>query len=734
MRMLAFSGALILQAALAAAQTTPPAPPPRAPNQAAETAPPVRGWADVGVRVTGIDGDPARYERYRDLGDGAFLEGFRHNGERNGWFFSAGADHVARRDQRYFAAIERPGRFELRFEWDQIPLLMSRDTRTPYAGIGSAELAIDDDIQQRIQSGEATLDLAAASARRFTARYRRHTARVQGRFMPRTDTDVRFGLRTVLKEGEMPWGGPFGFNLAVEVPAPIDHRTTDLTTSVEWTNGRAMLGAGYDGSWFTNDIQTLVWDNPVKLTDSTFPTAYIAGNGTSRGRLALWPDSTYHVVSARGFVKLPGRSRASAFLSVGNMRQDEALLPHTINTAIASPTLALPRSTADAEARTTGVNLSFTTRPWRRVAVDARYRLSDFDNRTAHFAVPAYVRIDQAIEPGIENEPYSIQRQNADVEVTFMPVAWPTVRAGYRREMADRTFRIYETTTDNTLRLSMDAIGHTRFTVRALYELSARSGDGFDPHPLEAVDEQPGMRHFDLAERDRQRVTVQATAMATDRVGVNASIAIGNDDYEDGEFGLRDNDHRVYTVGFTAAPSPRATFDLSYGLEQYDAFSTSRQAASAGEFINPARNWATDSDDNVHTLTASLDLLRLVRNVDLRLAYDFSRSKTTYLYETGIVTNRTLPEGSPLPSDLPPPQQLPPVEVDQHRATADAKYWFSHRLAVGVAYWFDKYDVEDFALANPLISALDLPGGLLIGYRYRPYTAHTGWLRVIVNW
>jgi MtrB/PioB family decaheme-associated outer membrane protein len=734
MRILATAGVFLFHAALAAAQATPPSRPPRAPDQAADTAAPAQGWVDTGVRVSGIDGDGARYERYRDLGDGLFLAGARHAGERNGWFFSAGADHVGRRDQRYFAAVERPGRFELRFEWDQIPLLMSRDTRTPFLGIGSGVLGIDDDIQRQIQSGGATLALAAANAVPFTARYRRHSARLLGRFMPREDTDIRFGFSTALKEGNMPWGGPFGFNLAVEVPAPIDHRTTNLATSVEWTNGNAMAGAAYDGSWFANDIQTLIWDNPVKLTDSTFPTAYIAGTGTSRGRMALWPDSTYHVVSARGFIRLPGRSRASAFLSIGNMRQDEPLLPHTINTAIESPDLLLPRTSADAEARTTGLNLSFTTRPWTRVALDARYRLSDFDNQTEHFAVPAYVRIDQVIEPGIENEPYSVQRQYADVEATFMPASWPTMRVGYRRETGDRTFRIFETTTENALRLSVDAIGHQRFTVRALYELSSRSGEGFDLHPLEAVGEQPGMRHFDVAERDRQRVTVQATAMATGRVGLNGSIAVGNDDYDDGQFGLRDNDHRVYTIGLTATPTPQSTIDVSYGLEQYDAFFTSRQAATPDEFVNPARDWGTDSDDTVHTLTASLDVLRLVENVDLRVGYDFSRSEATYLYETGVVTDRTLPEGSPLPSDLPPPQQLPPVEIDQHRATADAKYWFSPRIALGLAYWFDKYDVEDFALANPLISQLDLPGGLLIGYRYRPYTAHTGWVRVIYRW
>ena len=37
----------------------------------------VDGRIDFGVRGTTLDGDAARYERYRDLGDGLFLESRR---------------------------------------------------------------------------------------------------------------------------------------------------------------------------------------------------------------------------------------------------------------------------------------------------------------------------------------------------------------------------------------------------------------------------------------------------------------------------------------------------------------------------------------------------------------------------------------------------------------------------------------------------------------------------------
>ena len=90
--------------------------------------PSTTGWTgaiDFGVRGTSADGDAARYERYRDLGDGLFVESLRLNREQNGWFMGLTADHVGRRDQRYLLDMTRPGKLKTWFLWDQIPMLLS---------------------------------------------------------------------------------------------------------------------------------------------------------------------------------------------------------------------------------------------------------------------------------------------------------------------------------------------------------------------------------------------------------------------------------------------------------------------------------------------------------------------------------------------------------------------------------------------------------------------------------
>jgi hypothetical protein len=51
-----------------------------------------------------------------------------------------------------------------------------------------------------------------------------------------------------------------------------------------------------------------------------------------------------------------------------------------------------------------------------------------------------------------------------------------------------------------------------------------------------------------------------------------------------------------------------------------------------------------------------------------------------------------------------------------------------------LSYWFDKYDVDDFALGPDTVSQIALPGGTLLGYAWRPYTSHTVWVRLSYFW
>lgn len=705
---------------------------------AQEPAPPVptssspwSGTVDFGVRGTDVKGDAARYERYRDLGNGLFLEDARLKREQEKWIFDLGAEHVGRRDQRYTGNIVRPGKLKSWFKWDQIPMLLSSTTRTLFTGVGTGVLSIDNALQAQVQAQPSALaNVFQQSSTEFETRTRRHIAEGGVEYLANSALTVKANVRRTNREGVIPFGGSFGHSSLVEIAAPTQHDLTEIDAGAEYSRAPVLLRAGYTGSWFHNNVTSVEFDNPFLAVDSA--------TASSRGRISLAPSNSFIGVNGFASVKLPYRSRASAYVSTGMLKDaGDPIISQTINSVLRPG--ALERTTVEGEARTSAVNLTFVSRPSRYVDFDVRYRSYDYDNRTPEFAMTQRVSYDNsvaAVSPPIETEPHSVVRRTFDADFKLIPVSGMSAGVGFTRLTEERTHRIFESTTDNVVRLMFDKVSTQWFTLRTKYEHAQRRGTGIEHGEAElaAIGEQPGIRHFDIASRDRDRVTILGLVMPVANVAVSASIAAGKDDYLESLFGLRDNTHRVYGTGVDVTPTERIILSTSYSFERYNALSRSRQANPGVQFTDPSRNWATDATDRVHALLASAEINRIADKVNLRFAYDFSRARALYQYITGAVQDRTLPEEVVVTTTLPTPTGLPPTLSELQRGTLDATYALGRGLSLGVSWWHERYRVNDFTLdadANP-----DLARGqaLLMGYLYRPYTANTLWGRLIYAW
>lgn len=672
---------------------------------------------DVGLRGTtfGAGSDEARFQRYRDLRNGPTLDVFRYASATDARGFTVQADHVGYRDQRYSASYNNYGKLKFSFEWNQTPLFFSQDTATLFTSASPGVLRIDDSIQAGIQNNTTTLVRVVGQAQPFDLRDRRDVMRMNLTYSATPHVDWSLSLKNTTKSGNQPWAGTFGFSDAVELAVPLDTRTTELGTALEWANSRGMARLGYDGSFFRNDISTLTWDNPLRLIDS--PTA-----GPSQGQMALWPNSNMNAANATGMLNLPFHSRATAYVSVGNWSQNDPLIPFTINSTL--PTIQLDRPTADAEARVTAMTYAFTSKPTSLLWFSARYRSYDFDNRTPVFHVANTVAYDSTVEAFAEGgtSPYSVNRRTFDADASLTPNRYAGFRVGYTREQINQTFRTFDTTTEDTVRISADATGLSWMTVRAVYEHGSRRGSGLDEQTLDDIGEQVSLRQFDISDRNSDRFSGIVLVTPLPAISFNATASVGREDRPGSVFGLRSNDNHTYSVGADYVPRDAVSLGVSYEYEQYDALQASRQANPGPQFNDPTRDWTTDGADKARTLTASMDLLKLWPKTDLRVAYNYSHADSVYVY--GLAPN----------SSIPPVVQLPAVVNTFHRGTVDLRYYLTRHLATGGSYWFDKYTVNDFATSPQTVTTLAEPSFLMLGYLSRPYTASTIMGRLTYIW
>ncbi|MGH9239591.1 MAG: MtrB/PioB family outer membrane beta-barrel protein [Vicinamibacterales bacterium] len=789
-RYLALTAALLLIPQLAAAQ-----------QPAAAAA--ATGTVDVGGMFTTTDGDEARYERYRDTRDGAYTS-LALNRETGSYLFNASASHIGYRDQRYAVEYSRP-RLDFGFHWISLPLNYSYLTRTPYTTNG-ATLTLPDSAQAAVQGPtNATNDgtavgvpcapgappasctaatVAAAKANRsiyntladpFDLRHTRHTAMFGVNYAATSAVDLDAKFISSMRDGQQPWNASFAFNNAVELPQPIDQRTNDLSVGASWANPKGMVRVGWDGSWFNNSNPVLVWDNPIRLTDfnngntlfNCLPNGtggpwdcngYSNGNGPAQGREALAPSNMMSVVSAVAMYKLATRTTLNGTLQFTNQRQDEALIPWTINSVIDQPATfanfphlaALPRSTADAEAQGVNALINLSTRPTRRTNVTVRYRYNRRDVQTPIFDATEYVRFDavpEEIEEGFSDQ-FDNSRHLFDANMSFSTNGWGTVRAGYGREDIERHGRGFADVAENIFRLSYDAYSNQYVTVRGSFDVGRRRGSGVVETGVDYEEgpggTQPTLRYYDEADRDRTRGSVILTAMPAETVDVFFQFAGGRDKYRPdtsvpvdrpGElFGLHRQTVTSYNVGANVHPSEMVSLGANYGRDTFSSLQRSRNANPPPDpqWTDPSRDWTLDNDDKVNNFGLYVDLTRPLRNTDIRFGYDYSDSDNSFVH------------GGPRIAALTAASQfipLPDVENTWHRATADVSYFITSRIGVGVGYYFEKLDVVDFntidtdgpvgfapATGDP---RLDWLGGLTLGYGNRPYSGHTGFVRVL---
>ena len=659
----------------------------------------------LGGRWSSVAGDPARFQRYGDFRDGLlFTDGrITRNGPDGAWSFRASADNIGWRDQRFAADYERPGVFVVSGIWDQIPQFYSVDTSTPYS-FEQTPLQLDDSTQRAIQSGQAGLNAWIPVASQFELRERRDVGDVRLNVNAIPQLDLTAAFTTTRHVGELPWGASFGFGNDVEVALPYDSRTRDLAIGAEWTNNRAMFRVGYDGSWFDNRDDALLWDSPLRLDDST--------SAPGRGRMALWPSNNAQTVRAAGYAKFARRTQLTGSVSYGFWNNDEPLQPFTINPTL--PQFPLPRETAQAEARVLSTNLNFVSRPLDNWSFDARLRRYDYDNRTGHVEIPQFINYDTSVTTSSTGgpEPYAHHRMNFDADATWSGLAPLALTVGYGLNNGGYDFRIFEDTTEHVLLVAADAVGSQWLTFRAQYELADRVGSGFNEALLVQIGEQPQLRHYDIANRSRNRFTGQVDVVPNDVWTFSATGGVGTDDYDDSYFGLQESTFRLFGLGVDFRLPSGLGGGVGYNYERYQGLQRSR-SASPGQETDPLRDWTADSAETVNYISLYVMPPRIGRRTEARVSYDYSYAEGSYLYAT-------VPGGP-----LTPPNQLPNVYNKLQQLHLDVRHQLSNHLAATVSYLYEPFSVYDFAFDPSVINSIVQPSSLVMGYVYRPYTAHS---------
>jgi hypothetical protein len=796
-RLLNVTAALLLSSAtVALAQADKKTTPPPAADPASSI--------DVGVRGTSVTGDYARFMRYQDLRTGANvnLDLNLSNGSR---VFQVTGANVGYRDQSWNADYAN-AKLKLNAFFDGVPTNygMKGLTSTPWTESAPGVWTLDASARQQVENKTAAGVLCAPGlaatatcngltattvlgypsvfrslAKSYDIQSLRNSFGADLTYALAKDVDLGVRFQSSTKSGTQPFGMAFAFNEAYELPLSLDNRTNDFGVDVAWTGSGSLLRLAYERSQFKQHIASVTFDNAVRSTDYNDgqavdmtgngpwdPSGYSNGNTAARGRFAMPPSNTLDVFSATGMAKLPMHSSINASVAFSTSKQNDALIPWTINPVIANaatyafyPGLgALPRSSTQAEMDGLNAVFNFNARPAPWASLALRYRYSDRKDRMPQFVSDSTVRFDSVPEQGIvapaayATEEWSSTRQTVSGDLTFTPVPFTALKLGFVNDTYEPTMRAFHSLADNTIRATFDTVGNQYLSFRAMIDRTRRTGSGFNEEAITEGGAQAQLRMFDDAERTRDRRTFLVTLSPVPQVDVTASYAFGKDVYDEEEqyFGLLNNKNTSANVGVTFTASPKFIVGVTYGQDKYTSFQVSRTAnpfsgvAGAYEsWVDANRDWNLSDTEKVNNVDFFVELPRALRNTDISFNYVMSDSNNQYLLggprigalqnNSILTTGDTKPCATGLTSCF---EQNPAVTNKWQRAVFNLTYDVSRRMAIGVNYWYEKLEISDFATINQpgtQTPRIDYFGSITTGYGNRPYKGNTVFGRVIVK-
>lgn len=687
------------------------------------------------------DTDSAKFIEYRDFDDGALgflsLSGGSADGER---YFDFDASRIGRDDGRYTLGYGVWGGYNLTVDYNQIVHNFANNGRLLFNRTGPGRFEIPDAIQSTLQSqiiaNQRALNFALlnsfiqpflATANEVDIGLTRD--RLLARFDLGRTAAWNWGLEYFREErdGTRQFGATFGFNNVTEIPEPVEYTTQDAEFSGEWNGQNAGVRFGYRMSTFDNDVSTLIWDNPWRITDATDPSAYQAPagqsvGGSSLGFADLAPDNE------AGQFFLSGRARAGSWSFNGsaamiNMTQDDPLLPYTLNTAIRGidfegrefdPTnrANLPVQNADTEVDVTTFTGTAGTDLGEAFDLTFRYRYYDYDNKSPRISFPGYVRYHGVWEEiGRITVPFAYTRQDASAEFGWDIGTRSRLALSYGLQLWDREFREVESSDEDILRLSFDTRPFDRLTLRARYETGDRSIDDYEPeaqehsfiHP-EGVNNLPALRKFAQAAREYDDYNLQAQWFATDAWNFTFGVTGREDDYDESAFGLSSDEIMQYNAEAAFVPSDTLTFYVFGQWADRQVFQRARQSGATPS-TNPLDTWTADFDED-NTLFGLGFTSRFAERFTLDISAHQSESD-------GFADFTAFPGGAPLAS--PPRTQAQDIEdyedIELTSVLGKLGYKLNDRFSIGFTYLWEDYSIDSFIVQN---LQFYLPGALII--------------------
>jgi MtrB/PioB family decaheme-associated outer membrane protein len=614
----------------------------------------------VEVGAGNVSDKSAKFGEYNGLDDkGGYLIGgasARYRGA-DGTYWNARASDLGLDSRSAQIDGGRQGAYGLFLRYDEIPHVYSDSAQTPFLGSGGASLTLP----AGFPAGTTGLMPLAGTLQTVDIENKRKRIGVGASWLPVSGWKYALSFRHESREGTKRASGAFFVN-AAQLIEPVDYDTDQIDASASYSGRRLQAKLAYYGSRFSNANDALTWQNPFSVPG--FPAA-------SAGQRALPPDNQFHQVSATLGYQFTDRTRASADIAWGRMTQNESFLAPTLNGTLAVP--ALPRSSLDGRVTTLNADVKLSSALTERLRLNASYAHDDRDNHTPQ-ATYSWVTTDMFLGTPRTNLPYGFTRDLVKLSGDYRLSPRLQASAGADHERVKRTYQEVDRTRESTVWGKGKARLLDKIDLTLKLAHAERRNSGYQVVSGVTPPENPLLRKYNMASRDRDSATLRADVAATERLSLGLGADLSKDSYFDSQIGL------------TGAKDYGLNGDASFMLSEQtslNAFASREtiKSAQSGSQLFAAPDWTAENHDTVDVLGVGLRHAAIKDKLELGADYTLTRTRS----EVRVATGAAQPG-------------FPDFATKLHTFSLYATYRVNKQVSLNGGYWYQRYRSADWML------------------------------------
>ncbi|QSX33852.1 MtrB/PioB family decaheme-associated outer membrane protein [Shewanella avicenniae] len=443
----------------------------------------------------------------------------------------------------------------------------------------------------------------------------------------------------------------------VNFAQPVDDSTDTVAAGLSANGSDWYSRLQYNGSFFRNNLEDLSLPYRANVYAAT-------------------PDNDAHQVLFDGQY-LFGRTVVNGHVAAGRVVQEADLIPMDGN----------PWVNWNGEVDTRDARLNFSSLINARWRVNGQYSYSDRDNQgaAAEFAQLEWDNVNGAFRANI---PLDIQRETYALQTQYRFNSQWHLSGNYQHKRTERNYLEREQNSEDQLwaRLNIKPLNSMKIGIKALYE--TRDGSRYDASRILSPNENPLLRKYFLADRQRYGAELTFNHAPSDWLAIDVTATYAKDDYQHTDVGLTASEDYRYSANLSIDPS--AALHLYATASQQWINSDMAGATTFGQANSFSR--VEDRFINLGTGASYRWSSRLTLGAD----YLFANSESN----TAIDSN-----------------DYDDYYDFEHSVEAYGQYALSDRLGLKLSYRYERYyDTDDAQVDVDAISGLTTLGKLEHNY------------------